>query len=398
MSNHVQPQLAEVAKLFLKLGTIGFGGPAAHIAMMEDEVVNRRQWLTREKFLDLVGATNLIPGPNSTEMAIHIGYIYAGWLGLITAGLCFILPAVLLTGSLAWVYVNFGSLPAVAPLLYGIKPAVLAIIIAALWRLAKSALQPKGATVMKTRQLLIIAIGCAASVFAGLNEVFAILIGGFLGALWLNLSQNGTNFGWFLGYPVPLLMAQTGANSSAAAQPSVWQLGLVFLKVGAVLFGSGYVLVAFLEGELVGRGWLTQQQLLEAIAIGQFTPGPVLSTATFIGYIIAGWGGAATATIGIFLPSFGFVAAVNPLIPKLRAWKWTGAFLDAVNACALALMVTATWKLALATFNLQLPVTDIDWLAVGIATVATIAALRFRVSSLWLVLGGALVGLCSLVF
>ncbi|NER39752.1 MAG: chromate efflux transporter [Oscillatoria sp. SIO1A7] len=426
-------RLAEVGKLFFKLGAIGFGGPAAHIAMMEDETVNRRQWLTREEFLDLVGATNLIPGPNSTEMAIHVGYIYAGWPGLIVAGVCFVLPAVVLTGILAWAYLQFGTLPTVAPLLYGIKPAVLAIIIGALWRLGKKAL--------KSRQLLAIASICLVAALLGVNEVKALLTGGLLGMVWLNwtsiclvaallgvnevallaggllgmVSLNWTKRGGFSAWaiaPLSALLSQTpysSGNPITSQPPLVWQLGLFFLKIGAILFGSGYVLVAFLEGELVGRyGWLTQQQLLDAIAIGQFTPGPVLSTSTFIGYVIAGWPGAAAATLGIFLPSFLFVLLLNPLIPRLRSSPWTAAFLDSVNVSAVALMAAVSLKLAGTILTKQNPETPglaslgesfgvivslIDWPALAIAIVAAILAIRFRVGAIWLVLGGALAGL-----
>ena len=369
-------RLIELARLFLKLGAIGFGGPAAHISMMEDEVVNRRQWMDRSQFLDLVGATNLIPGPNSTEMAIHIGYIRAGWQGLILAGICFILPAVLITGGFAWVYVTFGTLPQIYPLFYGIKPAVLAVILNAVWRLGKTAL--------KNRKLLIIALAVSILVFLGVNEIISLLLGALLGMLWLKLSdqKSGTKLhSWILHYPFYLLLSST----SVPVTPPLWQLGLFFLKIGSVLFGSGYVLVAFLEGGLVNeRGWLTQQQLLDAIAIGQFTPGPVLSTATFIGYIISGLPGSIVATIAIFLPSFIFVAALNPLIPRLRASKWTAAFLDAVNVSSIALMAVVTVKLAAATL--------IDGISILIAIIAVVLAIRWRVNSAWLVLGGALIG------
>ncbi|BAZ32762.1 chromate transporter [Cylindrospermum sp. NIES-4074] len=390
MKNLPLSRLGELATLFLKLGVIGFGGPVAHIAMIEDEVVRRRQWLSREHFLDLLGATNLIPGPNSTEMAIHVGYIYAGWLGLIVSGVCFILPAVLITGGFAWVYVAYGTLPQIAPLLYGIKPAVLAIILNALWGLAKKA--------VKTRKLLVIAVAVAVlTLFWQVNEVIALLIGGFLGMLWLHGGDHTPK------EQANLLIASltTGATLKATAAVAatvtnvsvpLWQLGWFFLKVGSVLFGGGYLLVAFLQGGLVQEyGWLTQQQLLDAIAIGQFTPGPVLSTATFIGYILAGIPGAIVATLGIFLPSFLFVAALNPLIPRLRASAWTRAFLDAVNVSAVALMVVTTLQLGKATLTLpQAPYVDV--LAVAIALTAAVFALRFRINAAWLVLGGAVIG------
>ncbi|MEH1968740.1 MULTISPECIES: chromate efflux transporter [unclassified Nostoc] len=395
MTNSAPSRLGELANLFFKLGVIGFGGPVAHIAMIEDEVVKRRQWLTREHFLDLLGATNLIPGPNSTEMAIHIGYIYAGWLGLIVSGVCFVLPAVLITGGFAWVYVAYGTLPQVAPLLYGIKPAVLAIIINALWGLAKKA--------VKTRQLLVIALAVALlTLLFKLNEVIALLIGGLLGMLWLHSGDKNAKPGDKANFLIASLSTGATLKASAAIAASVatvsainvslWQLGWFFLKVGSVLFGGGYLLVAFLQGGLVEEyGWLTQQQLLDAIAIGQFTPGPVLSTATFIGYIIAGIPGAIVATIGIFLPSFVFVAALNPLIPRLQASSWTRAFLDAVNVSAVALMVVTTLQLGAATLTLpQAPF--VDFLGCAIAIVSAILAIHFRINAAWLVFGSAFIG------
>ena len=398
MNNSAPNRLGELAKLFFKLGVIGFGGPAAHIAMMEDEVVKRRLWLTSEHFLDLLGATNLIPGPNSTEMAIHVGYIYAGWLGLIVAGVCFILPAVLITAGFAWVYVAYGSLPQVAPLLYGIKPVVLAIILNALWRLGKKA--------VKTRKLLVIAVGVVALLLLlKLDEAIALLIGGLLGMVWLRTTDGDK----LPGDQANLLIASltTGATlkatgavgasvaTTSAATVPLWQLGWFFLKIGSVLFGGGYVLVAFLQGGLVQEyGWLTQQQLLDAIAIGQFTPGPVLSTATFIGYIIAGVPGAIVSTVGIFLPSFVFVAMLNPLIPRLRASKWTRAFLDSVNVSSVALMAVVTLQLGAATLTVP-EAPFVDFLAVAIAIVSAILAIRFSLNAAWLVLGAALIGLTA---
>ncbi|MBN3893054.1 MAG: chromate efflux transporter [Nostoc sp. JL31] len=401
MTNSAPSRLGELTSLFFKLGVIGFGGPVAHIAMIEDEVVKRRQWLTREHFLDLLGATNLIPGPNSTEMAIHIGYIYAGWLGLIVSGVCFVLPAVLITGGFAWVYVAYGTLPQIAPLLYGIKPAVLAIIMNALWGLAKKA--------VKTRQLVVIAFAVALlTLLLKLNEVIALLIGGLLGMVWLHSGDKHDKPGDKANFLIASLSTgatlkasavlaasvatASTATASTVANVSLWQLGWFFLKVGSVLFGGGYLLVAFLQGGLVQEyGWLTQQQLLDAIAIGQFTPGPVLSTATFIGYLIAGIPGAIVATIGIFLPSFVFVAALNPLIPRLRASSWTRAFLDAVNVSAVALMVVTTLQLGAATLTLpQAPF--IDFLGLAIAIVSAILAIHFRINAAWLVFGSAFIG------
>lgn len=384
-------RLGELAKLFFKLGVIGFGGPAAHIAMMEDEVVKRRQWLTRSHFLDLIGATNLIPGPNSTEMAIHVGYTYGGWPGLIIAGVCFILPAVLITASFAWIYVEFGTLPQVAPLIYGIKPAVLAVILGAVWRLGKKA--------VKSSKLLIIGLGVAVLVFFGQNEVSALLLGGSLGMIWLRLSDKGnpppeeTAAIMAAGLTTSVALKATAATGATVASVPLWQLGWFFLKVGSVLFGSGYVLVAFLEGGLVREhGWLTKAQLLDAIAIGQFTPGPVLSTSTFIGYLIAGFPGAVVATIAIFLPSFLFVVLLNPLVPRLRASKWASAFLDAVNVSSVALMGVVTLNLSQTTLIKPAGAFSIDWLAALIATSAAVLAIRFQINAAWLVLGGALIG------
>ncbi len=385
MSESTAARLRELAILFFKLGSIGFGGPAAHIAMMEDEVVNRRKWLTREHFLDLIGATNLIPGPNSTEIAIHIGYIHAGLLGLIVTGICFILPAVLVTSVFAWIYVQFGQLPQVAPLLYGIKPAILAIIFGAMWRLGKRA--------AKNRKLVIVGLIVVLGLFLGINELLSLLLGGILGMLWLRLGSNNNLGAIILALPltssVPLNTAVLPVTTSNV---SIWQLALFFLKVGSVLYGSGYVLVAFLQGGLVDNlGWLNQKQLLDAIAIGQFTPGPVLSTATFIGYVIAGIPGALAATLGIFLPSFVFVAILNPIIPRLRSSPWLGAFLDAVNISSVALMLAVTAKLALGIFIL--PKGGIDGIGALISFVAAVLVVRVQLNTAWIVLGGAVTGL-----
>ena len=389
-------RLRELAALFLKLGFIAFGGPAAHIAMMEDEVVERRRWLSRQHFLDLIGATNLIPGPNSTEMVMHVGYERAGWRGLLVAGACFIGPAVGLTGLAAWAYVAYGALPAVEPFLYGIKPAVLAVIAGALWKLGKKA--------VTGWPLAVLAAVVAAAVLAGVGEVWALLAGGIVGALVLRALARGdggappeaaTSGSPEAGTPevgtagrwLPILFLQTGASGAAgaAAGVSLAKLFWFFLKVGAVLYGSGYVLVAFLEGGLVDDlGWLTQGELLDAIAIGQFTPGPVLSTSTFIGYLVLGVAGAAVATLGIFLPSFVFVGLLNPLVPRLRRSAWLSAFLDAVNASAVALMLAVTLELGRDVL--------VSWPAFVIAGLAAVAVLRFKASSVWIVLGGAVLG------
>lgn len=362
--------LKEVAQLFFKLGFIAFGGPAAHIAMMEEEVVTKRKWMSREHFLDLMGATNLIPGPNSTEMTMHCGYHRAGVLGLFVAGICFIFPAVLLTGILAYFYVNYGEIPTVESFLYGIKPAVLAIILGAIYKLGKKAL--------KNWQLGVIGIIVILASWMGLSEVLAILGGGLLGIIWFNLIQRDR-----LSSFAPVLLLWF---STTLSDVNSWKLFLVFLKVGAILFGSGYVLVAYLDGELVeGLGWLTRSELLDAIAIGQFTPGPVLSTSTFIGYQINGVGGAIAATLGIFLPSFLFVWLLNPLIPKLRSSKLAASFLDAVNISAVAIMIVVTIQLGQSVLT--------DWRAWLIAILSCVVFFNFKkVSVLWIVLGGALIG------
>lgn len=370
MEDNTFTKLKTLAKLFLKLGFVAFGGPAAHIAMLEDEVVEKRKWMTRDHFLDLVGATNLVPGPNSTEMTMHVGYQYAGVAGLFTAGVCFIGPAVLLTGLLAYLYIEYGELPAIAPFLLGIKPAVLAIIVGAIYKLGKKAL--------KSWQLGLIGVLVVIANFMGISEVACILGGGVLGMLWASAREGKT-----LRSYAPILLFWF---SSAGMKLTTTNLFLVFLKVGSVLFGSGYVLVAYLDGELVEKlGWLTKSELLDAIAIGQFTPGPVLSTATFVGYQIQGWQGAVAATIGIFLPSFLFVWILNPLIPKLRSSKITAAFLDAVNVAAVAVMVVVTLMLAKEVL--------IDWRALTIAALSTyVYFFQKKVSVVWLVLGGAILG------
>jgi chromate transporter len=365
--------------LFLKLGTISFGGPAAHIAMMEDEVVRRRGWLTTEQFLDYVGASNLIPGPNSTELAIHIGHARAGWPGLLVAGFCFIIPATLIVGAMAWGYVRYGALPAVSGLFYGIKPVIMAIVAQALWGL--------GRTAIKTPLLAMVGLAAVVAVVSGVHEL-AVLAG--VGVL------TGVTSGVSRARVARLLvMASTGAAASAALSAAaatagtisvgLWPLFLVFAKAGAVLFGSGYVLLAFLRADLVERlAWLTEPQLLDAIAIGQMTPGPVFTTATFIGYVLAGPAGAAVATIGIFLPAFVFVAASGPLVPRLRRSAVAGAVLDGVNVASLALMAVVSWQLARAAL--------VDAMTIGVALASLIAIVRFRINSAWLIAGGALLG------
>ena len=383
MSNEKPGRLREIAALFFKLGVIGFGGPAAHIALMEDEVVEKRAWLSRERFLDLVGVTSIIPGPNSTEMAIHLGFLRGGWIGLLLAGGCFIFPAVTLTTILAWAYMTYGAIPEVAHLLYGIKPAVLAVILGALWRLGQKAVKGWRLSFLGLAVMLV-----ALTQFSG---VLALIGGGIIGMFWLKMTRSKDR--GHMAVIAPVAGAGTGLTmlasqgAVAASGPTLWALGLFFLKIGAILYGSGYLLIAFLEEELVhGYAWLTQEQLLEAIAIGQFTPGPVLSTAAFIGYIVSGgklsW--ALVAAGAIFLPSFIFVAALNPLLPRLRESEWVASFLDAVNVCAVGLMAAVTIELGYLTLD-SIP-------KMAIAGIASILILWRNVGAVWLVVGGAIAG------
>jgi len=378
-ANPDRRRVGEVAWLFLKLGTTAFGGPAAHIAMMEDEVVRRRGWLARDEFLDLLGATNLIPGPNSTEMAIHIGHRRAGWPGLLVAGSCFILPATLIVGGIAWAYVRYGHFPRVEGLLYGVKPVIIAIVLQALWGL--------GRTALKTKTLAAVAVGAAALSFLGVHELLILFGMGFLFLVGRNafqrLRHDATPLPGFA--PALPLAASVGAATAAVTPFGLWPMFLFFLKVGSVLFGSGYVLLAFLRADLVDRWhWLTESQLLDAVAVGQVTPGPLFTTATFIGYVLGGWPAAVVATIGIFLPAFFFVAVSGPLIPRLRRSAIAGAVLDGVNVASLALMAVVAWHLGRAAL--------VDWLTVTLALGASVLLLRYKLNSAWLVLSGAVVG------
>jgi len=381
-------RLLELASVFLKLGTISFGGPAAHIAMMETEIVTKRQWVTRRQFLDILGAANLVPGPTSTETAITVGFTRAGWLGLCVAGLSFILPAALITGTFAWAYVRFGSLPQAASVLTGIKPAVLAIIAIAIWRLGRTAVKGFGLGALA-------AIALTGFLY-GLNPIVVLFGGGVIGMMvkracdlrqTASFSFVASADRWF---PSSLRFSGAASGSLAAGslvlRPSVGQIGLFFLKVGAVFYGGGYVLLAFLEQGLVRQHtWLTRQQLLDAVAIGQFTPGPVLSTATFIGYILGGVPGAVVATFGIFLPSFFYVALLAPVLFRLRQSGWMAAFLDSVNACAVALMCGVTLRLGADALQ--------GWRTWMVAGVSLTVLLRWKVSPVWIVLGGGIAGL-----
>ncbi len=354
--------------------------------MMEEEVVTRRRWISREQFLDLLGATNLIPGPNSTEMAIHIGMVRAGVAGLVVAGLCFILPAAAITLGLALAYVRFQAIPQTSTLLFGVKPVVVAIILSAVIRL--------GRTAVKTPRLA--ALGFAVFVLGllGVNEIVLLLGGGVAGILWSVLSRGplrppGFRLLGIAGLVAAILIAVGAIGTGAAATwssppPSLSNIGLFFLKIGSVLFGSGYVLIAFLRGGLVvDHRWLTEHQLLDAVAIGQFTPGPLLSTATFIGYLLAGWPGACVATLAIFFPSFLLVLATNPVIPRIRRSTIAGGFLDAVNISSLGLMAAVTVQLAVSALK------GWEGWAIGLAAAALA---RSRLNPAWLVVGGAVAG------
>ncbi|QMS89844.1 chromate transporter [Nostoc edaphicum CCNP1411] len=372
-------RLTELAAVFLRLGAIAFGGPAAHIAMMDNEVVNRRQWMSREKLLDLLGITNLIPGPNSTELAIHIGYERAGWRGLVVAGSCFILPAMLIVWALAAIYARYQTVPQVEWLLYGIKPVIIAIVIQAVWNLGKKA--------AKDMPTIIAGVAAIIGYLAGLNEILVLILLGIAVMLLKNWQARGHTSGAFL-LPMSGILAQVGTTTATVTSVSWINVFVFFLKIGCVLYGSGYVLLAFLQRDLVERNqWLTSQQLLDAVAIGQFTPGPVFTTATFIGYLLAGNAGAIAGTIGIFLPAFMLVLLVNPWVPKLRQSSWASGFLDGVNAASLGLMAGVTYTLGQAAL--------VDWLTIIMAILSAIAVFRFKINSAWLVLAGGAIGLAS---
>ena len=371
--------LRELAFFFLRLGTTAFGGPAGHIAMMEDELVRRRRWLSREKFLDLLGASNLIPGPSSSELAIHIGYLRAGWAGLLVAGVCFILPAASMVAALAWAYQRFGKLPAAAAILYGVKPVVIAVILQALWGLGRSAIKSK----------LLALAGVVSLALAAYSVPPVLLLAGVGVAMAVAaMVRDGRTPRSALVTSFAAMRPLTTPAAGAAAVIAPFSLGslfLVFLKIGAVVFGSGYVLLAFLRADLVvHRGWLTDAQLVDAIAIGQVTPGPVFTTATFIGYLLAGVRGATVATIGIFLPAFLLVAASGPLVPRIRRSRIASAFLDGVIIASLALMAVVTWQLARSSI--------VDVVTALLAIASAVALLRFRLNSAWLVFAGAFAG------
>jgi chromate transporter len=389
----IEPELAprgepegnvgEVAALFLRMGMTAFGGPAAHIAMFRDEIVTRRRWVSDAEFLDLLAATNLIPGPNSTEMAIHLSYVRAGWRGLIAGGVAFIMPAFLIVLAIAALYGRYGTTPTAEALLYGIEPVIIGVILQAVWGLSRTAI--------KNWLLGLVAVAVFGMYFININELLLLFGGGFLVMIAVNgrrLVQRGAAmFLWF----TPLTKMSVGTLSfrtlaQEAAPITLNTLFLTFLKIGSVLYGSGYVLVAFLQTEFVDRlGWISSGQLLDAVAIGQFTPGPVFTTATFIGYLVAGVPGALVATIGIFLPSFVFVGVTSPFIPRLRRSPWLAALLDGIVAASLGLMAAVTVDLA------RQSIVDIPTALLAVS--AIVLLIRYRVNSTWLIIGGALIGL-----
>ncbi|MEW7289900.1 chromate efflux transporter [Aquimarina sp. 2304DJ70-9] len=366
-------KLIEVATVFFRLGCIAFGGPAAHIAMMEDEIVQKRKWMNRQHFLDLIGATNLIPGPNSTEMVMHCGHERAGVPGLFVAGVCFVFPAVVITGILAWFYTSYGQLPEVTPFIFGIKPAVLAIIASAIMKLGKKAL--------KSWEIGVIGVLVLITSLLGINEITALLSGGLLGTVYFYSKSRLITTTPKSIAPFFLFNISTATLMKLSSLKVFW----TFIKVGAILYGSGYVLFAYLDAELVTKGWLTRPELIDAIAVGQFTPGPVLSTATFIGYQLAGFWGAVAATIGIFLPSFLFVLLLNPLVPKMRTSKVLSYFLDSVNIAAVGIMLSVLYVMSLDTLT--------DWKSIMIALLSVVIIFGIKkVNAMWVVLGGSILG------
>jgi chromate transporter len=373
--------LAEVALSFLRLGTVAFGGPAAHIAMMEDEFVRRHGWLSHEEFLDMLGATNLIPGPNSTEMALHIGHRRAGWKGLVVGGACFILPAMLIVTAAAWAYARFGSLPQFQGVMHGIKPVIVAIIVQALWRLVPVA--------VKSRFLLLLGALAVAAAALGAGPLTVLIGAGVVAAAagWIDRRRRAAMPAVLAApmWPGAAVMLRSAGAAAAIAPFSLLGLFFFFLKVGAVLYGSGYVLLAFLQTDLVDRlHWITQSQLLDAVAVGQVTPGPVFTTATFIGYLLGGTAGAVTATFAIFVPGFIFVALSRPLIPRIRRSAAAGAFLDGVNVGALALLAFVTLQLS------QAALTDVATVAIAAACIGLL--IGSRINSAWMIFAAGLIG------
>jgi chromate transporter len=370
-----QVSLAELALVFLKLGTTAFGGPAAHIAMMEGEFVRKRHWITEAEFLDRLAAASLIPGPSSTEVAIFIGQAKRGWAGLVIGGCCFIIPAAVLVTLIAAVYVRFGSLPQVAGILYGIKPAVIAIILQALWSLARTAVKSKVLAVIGVLGVVLNDFGVSPLIVLAIAGIVSVTAAWFIRRGDFSLAAIPTfgKLGLLLG------------TAAVAVPVSLIRLFLSFLKIGAIVFGSGYVLLAFLRAEFIDRlHWLTEKQLIDAVAVGQFTPGPVFTTATFIGYLVAGILGALLATIGIFLPGFALVALSGRLLPRLRRSVWASATLDGVVVGSLALMAVVAWQLGRAAI--------VDWRTLIILIASSVVVLRFRINSAWIIAGAGMIG------
>jgi len=375
----LEKPLLEVISLFLKLGVTSFGGPAAHIALMHEETVNRKKWINDEEFLDLLGATNLIPGPNSTEMAIHLSYKRAGWKGLIFGGISFILPAVLIVIFLASLYLKYQTLPQMGQLLYGIKPVIIAIIVQALWFLSKKAI--------KNKLDLLIIIPVILCNFLGINELILLIFGGLLMMFVKNIKQ----FQSFTSAVIFLPMGIQKIVNQSLDKVDLTTLFLIFLKIGSILYGSGYVLLAFLRSDFVTRlGWLTDTQLMDAIAIGQITPGPVFTTATFIGYLLGDTQGAILATIGIFLPSFIFVALTNPIIPKMRNSKIISGLLDGLNAVSIGLMAAVTWQLGRNAL--------IDIFTIILAIVTLFFLVKRKINPSYLIFAGGILGFLFQIF
>ena len=359
----------EIAKEMLRLGFVAFGGPPVHFAMMEERFVRTKNWLNRERFLDLIGAVNLLPGPSSTELTIYLGEVRGGFAGLLVAGACFILPSAMMVAALAWAYEKFGKLPQVQGLLFGIKPVVVALIIPALWNLGRVALKNSGLIMLAVAVVLLAALGV---------NVITLLV--CAGLFWMVVqqarSQSKLSAGGMLG------LFPGGACGALGGLP----IFLYFLKIGAVVFGSGYVLLAVLRADLVVRlHWLTDAQLLDAIAVSQATPGPYFTVSTFIGYLLGGWKGAGLATIGMFLPAFAYVAVTAKFLPRIRKSPFAGAFLDGVNAAAVALMATVSWQFGRAAL------VNVPAIILGLASLLLV--IRYKVNSAWLVLGGAIAGI-----
>ena len=372
--------LRQVVFLALKLGCTAFGGPAAHIAMLRDEAVVRRGWVTEARFLDLLGATNLIPGPNSTEMVMQVGRERAGWRGLWLAGVCFIVPAATITLGFAWLYARYGTTPDGAGLLRGVQPVIVAVVLQALWGL--------GQTAVRGPLTALLCVAVMSGYLIGINELVLLFGAGAViaGGRWW---QQDRSLGMFAAMPWMLLSAIGLAPGDGGAGGEPYQLSRLFwlmLKIGATLYGSGYVIVAFLRNDFVGRtGWLTERQLLDAVAVGQVTPGPVFTTATFVGYLVGGLAGALAATVAIFLPAFVLVTAIEPLIDRLRRSVWLAAVLDGINLGALGLMAAVSLDLGRRVI--------VDAFTVGLTVVTLVLLVRFRINSVWLIVVGGVLGI-----